>query len=164
MKHRVRVAGIIVRDGRVLAHEASGPGGVYHALPGGKLEPGEAAGDCLRRELREEFAAEIEVGRLLYVAEGWWLGGRRGDKQRHELALYYLARLADPAADISSREPRIAAAWLDLRNGLGRLLPSWLGGELARRADEDWGGPARLVSADERPAPARPPSISDLGA
>ncbi|HEY1014345.1 MAG TPA: NUDIX domain-containing protein [Herpetosiphonaceae bacterium] len=164
MKHRVRVAAIIVREGRVLAHEAAGRDGLYHALPGGKLEPGEAADECLRRELLEEFAAEIAVGRLLYVAEGWWLDGKRGDKPRHELALYYLARLADPGAAIRSREPRIAAAWLDLRDGLGRLLPGWLRGELARRAAEDWAGPARLVSADERPAPARPLAISDLGA
>jgi 8-oxo-dGTP diphosphatase len=34
-------------------------------FPGGKVEPGEAEADALRRELREELGCEVEVGRLL---------------------------------------------------------------------------------------------------
>lgn len=31
-------------------------------LPGGKIEPGESAAECLRREIREELGIEIAVG------------------------------------------------------------------------------------------------------
>lgn len=34
-------------------------------FPGGKVEPGESSEEALRREIREELASEVEVGRLL---------------------------------------------------------------------------------------------------
>jgi 8-oxo-dGTP diphosphatase len=45
-------------------------------FPGGKVEPGEAQLDALRREIREELGVEIEVGSLLEgpQRDGWPLG------------------------------------------------------------------------------------------
>jgi len=57
-------AALIARDGRLLvARRAAGrsQGGLWE-FPGGKLEPGEAPEDCLRRELREELGIESTVG------------------------------------------------------------------------------------------------------
>jgi 8-oxo-dGTP diphosphatase len=61
----VRVVGAaVLRDGRVLASRRTEPprlAGLWE-FPGGKVEPGEADGEALVRELREELRVEVEVG------------------------------------------------------------------------------------------------------
>lgn len=57
-------AAVIEKDGLVLiARRKSGDAlaGKWE-FPGGKLEPGETPEACLRRELREEFGVETEIG------------------------------------------------------------------------------------------------------
>jgi 8-oxo-dGTP diphosphatase len=47
-------------------------------LPGGKIDPGEAPRDALRREISEELGVQIELGALLDgpLAGAWPLGDR----------------------------------------------------------------------------------------
>ena len=56
------VAGLIIRDGRVLICQRSAASKfpLKWEFPGGKIEPGEQPAEALRRELREELAIEIE--------------------------------------------------------------------------------------------------------
>jgi ADP-ribose pyrophosphatase YjhB (NUDIX family) len=153
MKLFVRVAAIIVRDGAVLTHRSVERGRTYYALPGGHLEAGETTADCLARELREEFALEVAVGRLAYVAEGMFIGGRKKPKLKHEVVFYYLASLRDPFASVRSQEePRLYAHWLPLHEPLNALFPSWLRELLPRDVASAWSGPTRHVVADERDA------------
>ncbi|HYF61585.1 MAG TPA: NUDIX domain-containing protein [Herpetosiphonaceae bacterium] len=162
MKLFVRVAGVIDRAGMLLTHQAEERGRVYNALPGGHLEAGETSAACLERELMEEFGVEITVGRLLYVAEGMFMGGRKHPKLKHEIVFYYRAALRDPAAEVRSLEaPRIVARWLPL-DGLESLFPAWLRPMLPADAASGWTGPTRHIVADER-APAQPAlSVSEL--
>lgn len=58
-------------DGRILV--CSRPAGKHMAgkweFPGGKIEPGETAEACIRREIREELGMEIAVGPVFMVME-----------------------------------------------------------------------------------------------
>jgi 8-oxo-dGTP diphosphatase len=61
------VAAVIRRPGELLVsrrHAHAERGGQWE-FPGGKVEPGEAEPDALRREILEELGCEVEVGRLL---------------------------------------------------------------------------------------------------
>ena len=57
-------AGILTEGGRVLICQRKRTGAfpLRWEFPGGKVEPGEDAQTCLRRELREELAIEAEIG------------------------------------------------------------------------------------------------------
>jgi 8-oxo-dGTP diphosphatase len=63
------VGAAIVRDGRVLAARRTRPAAAAGRweLPGGKVEPGESAGDAVVREVGEELGCRIAV-------DGWLVG------------------------------------------------------------------------------------------
>lgn len=57
-------AAVIEKDGKILLAKRK-PGGALGGMwefPGGKIDPGETPQECVRRELREELALEVEVG------------------------------------------------------------------------------------------------------
>ena len=65
--HKRQVAAAIIeKDSRILiAKRRKGDtlGGKWE-FPGGKIEPGETPEECLKRELKEEFDIETEIGAL----------------------------------------------------------------------------------------------------
>lgn len=69
MKSIEVVAAIITDEaGRVFATQRGyGEWKDWWEFPGGKMEAGETPEQALRREIREELAAEIEVGELLHT-------------------------------------------------------------------------------------------------
>jgi 8-oxo-dGTP diphosphatase len=58
-------AGILKQDGQILICQRKRTGAfpLQWEFPGGKVEAGEDAQTCLRRELREELAIEADIGR-----------------------------------------------------------------------------------------------------
>ncbi len=93
-----RVAGVAMDNGRVLIHRAEGD--PFWTFPGGRCELGEPAAEALKREMREELGAEVEVARLLWLVENFFT---YAGKSCHELALYFLMRFPE-ASEITKRQ------------------------------------------------------------
>lgn len=61
------VAGVIYKDNKFLIAQRNlkkAQGGLWE-FPGGKLEPNESAEEALKREIKEEFDADIDVGNFI---------------------------------------------------------------------------------------------------
>ncbi|MFA0962995.1 NUDIX domain-containing protein [Roseivirga sp. BDSF3-8] len=85
---RVRVCGICLMDGGLLLteHKGLGPQGRLWIPPGGGMQYGESAEECLVRELKEETGLEIAAGKLLFVHEYI-------NAPLHALELFYEAKI-----------------------------------------------------------------------
>ena len=116
MKRIEVVAAVIVRDGEVLAtRRGYGEWLGWWEFPGGKMEAGESPRDALRREIREELDAEIEVGWLLETVE--W------DYPSFHLTMHcFICSLVSRSLNLNEHE---AAAWLTKENiGSVKWLPA----------------------------------------
>ena len=70
MKQIEVVAAVILHSGMVFATQRGyGDFKDWWEFPGGKMEKGESPRDALRREIREELGAEIQIGDLLRTVE-----------------------------------------------------------------------------------------------
>ena len=97
------VAAIIIKDGKVFATQRGyGEWQGWWEFPGGKIEPGECPQDALKREIKEELDAEIEVGALLETVE--W------DYPAFHLTMHcYICTLTSESMHLNEHE---ASAWL----------------------------------------------------
>jgi len=145
----IRVRGVIVReDGAVLMDRTHHPDrDVFYWLPGGGLEPGETSEQCLQRELMEEAALEIEIGRLLYVSENLFV--ESGD-YRHEIILYFLARIT--GGPVGEPVDRRMHEWHRPGEQPGRLLPPDVAAAVEADLRAGFTRPVLHLVTDERPA------------
>ena len=102
MKRIEVVAAIIVRDGEVFATQRGYGQWQGWEFPGGKMEEGESPQEALRREIRKELDAEIEIGDLLETVE--W------DYPEFHLTMHcFICTLLSESVHLNEHE---AAAWL----------------------------------------------------
>lgn len=97
------VAAIIIKDNQVFATQRGyGDWKGWWEFPGGKIEPGEPPQEALKREIREELDAEIEVGYLLQTVEWDY-------PTFHLTMLCFICSLSSASIRLNEHE---AAAWL----------------------------------------------------
>ena len=103
MKKIEVVAAIIIQNGKVFATQRGyGQWQGWWEFPGGKIEPGEYPKDALKREIREELDAEINVGDLLETVE--W------DYPEFHLTMHcFVCTLESESMNLKEHE---AATWL----------------------------------------------------
>ena len=107
-----RVAGICLREGKVLLQTTTGEDKSF-AFPGGHVALGETNAETLVREFREEIGAEISVGELKWVAEVFFPWG---DKPCHQICLYYMVEIISgiPEGDIFPAKEHLEGRSFDL--------------------------------------------------
>jgi ADP-ribose pyrophosphatase YjhB (NUDIX family) len=138
--HRIEIIarGVAIENDRVLLCRSVSGG--YSYLPGGHVEPGEAAARALEREMLEETGLEVQAGDLLCVHE------ERFEQQgapRHEINLVFHMERPPAWPDApASLEPGIAFSWQPLRDlESADLLPRTMIDWLRSRTDQsgiDW--------------------------
>ncbi|GAL03807.1 nudix hydrolase family protein [Photobacterium aphoticum] len=70
MKHRIRAAGVLMENHRILLMRVKDASGEYYIPPGGGVEPGDISTKAaLVRECLEETGLHVQVGELLAVRE-----------------------------------------------------------------------------------------------
>lgn len=101
------VAAIIIKDGMVYAtRRGYGDFKGWWEFPGGKTEAGESLEDALKREIKEELDAEIEVVELLDTVE--W------DYPNFHLTMHcFVCSLLSDTLQLNEHE---ADAWLDAKS------------------------------------------------
>ena len=83
----VRVYGLLVNDQKeILISDEFRFGKAFSKFPGGGLEFGEGLADGLKREFKEEFSLEIEVGDLFFVNDFYQ---ESAFNPNHQMLLFY---------------------------------------------------------------------------
>jgi len=88
----VRVAGVLIHNGKLLMAKHCKGGEEYWVLPGGHVEKRETLAQALEREFLEETRLSVETGDLLFVND---FIRRKPDPKRHVINLRFEVRARD---------------------------------------------------------------------
>lgn len=136
---RISAKAVIIRDGNLLVTAHRDADGEYYLLPGGGQEQFEPLHETLRRECREEIAADVEVGELLFVRD--YIARNHefaATDDAHQVEIMFACRVAADYVPKSGAVPdprQHGATWISLAALPSlRLYPAALKPLLAARA------------------------------
>jgi 8-oxo-dGTP pyrophosphatase MutT (NUDIX family) len=131
----IRVGAIIMRDGKFLM--VGNPRFDYLYSVGGRIQFGETAEEAVLREVREETGRALEIDRLGFVTEDYFIGDSAAKKGRliYELGFYFymktppdFAPVCESFTEDGSRESLVWVSPEEKR----KLFPAFFNGELLR--------------------------------
>ncbi len=140
---RVRVAAVMLLDGKlVLVRHRMGEKR-YHLLPGGGVEPGESVHEALEREVSEETGLTYRLIRPLFISDTI-----PPDLSRHIVNLTFLAEITGGDIHANPDDPRVEAVDLVDPADLGGLdLRPPIAGELEKAIRSGFKGEARYLGS-----------------
>ena len=94
IRPRVRVAGILIENERILLIEHSKNDKKYWLVPGGGVDWGESTAESLIREYKEETNLDIEVESFLFLSETI-----APNKEKHVINLYFKVKRKDTSKE-----------------------------------------------------------------
>lgn len=106
---RIRVAGIVVSDGKVLAQKPADDPAPCCAFIGGEYEMGDTFESRLRKEFEEETNARVVTARYLFCVENHF---RYKDHVIQQVEHFFLVSL--DRQEVVSREAHLKQHWLPL--------------------------------------------------
>ncbi len=106
---RIRVALVMIRDGKILLVEHENFGKRYWLLPGGGLEQNETLVDCGIREAREETGLAVEMGDLLMVSESI-----PSVDHPHVVVMYFRAEITGGEMLVGDDDVLTDVRWFDI--------------------------------------------------
>jgi 8-oxo-dGTP diphosphatase len=130
---RVRVASLILLEGRVVLVRHRVGSLSYHLLPGGGVDYRETLAEAAEREVREETGLEVSIGRLLFANDTIDPHG-----SRHVVNLTFAATVTGGHVTGTPQDQRVEAVdlvtaeslgALDLRPPIAAELQQYLAGE-----------------------------------
>lgn len=145
----VRVGAIIQKNGKLLM--VGSQDFDYYYSVGGRIQFGESAGQAVRREVLEETGRELEIDRLGFIHENFFLcdSPSKEGKLMYEIAFYFFMKTPEdfePVSGSLTEEGRTEyLAWVPLDTPK-RLYPDFFRTELANPAPG-----IRHIVTDERP-------------
>lgn len=135
----IRVGAIILKDGKFLM--VSNPGTDYLYSVGGRIQFGESAEQAVVREVREETGVEMEIDRLGFVAEDFFIGDHvaKMGKLIYELGFYFYMKTPEnfePVCDSFSEDGiRESLVWVAPEEGR-KLYPVFFNDELRHPSEQ----------------------------
>jgi 8-oxo-dGTP diphosphatase len=137
---RIRVAGILVKDGKILLvrHEKNDKS--YWLLPGGGVEFGETVEEGLAREFREEVGLKVRVGKLVLVQDSI-----PPDLHRQVLNLYFLVQAEEGPLRVTPDAVLRDAAFYSLEEFPKMQVNPNVKKEIMEGIAAGWGGACRYL-------------------
>lgn len=109
---------MIRRNGHVLLIKKEYEDGhVCYAFPGGGQEPGETLIEALNRECLEEIGTEVEVNKLLHVADYFKQSNSMQGKNKHLVEFFFDCAIPECYTPRNGQRPdkhQVAVVWKDI--------------------------------------------------